>query len=89
MERHGERRLGLCVTPCPPWLRAICPLTASATNATTQHIFFGGIERAHPAHDAFFLDPHIEEVALHDPLDGVRGIWAKTPLDSTFHAIFT
>src|SRR5271166_747089 len=34
-------------------------------------VVFGGIEGAHPADDAFFFDPHVEEVAGFDFFDGV------------------
>jgi hypothetical protein len=34
-------------------------------------IFFGGVEGAHPAHDAFFFHPHVEKVAGFDFFDGV------------------
>src|ERR1700722_17469195 len=36
-------------------------------------VFFGGVEGAHPADDAFVLNPHVEEVAGFDFFDGVAG----------------
>src|SRR5258708_2212885 len=44
------------------------------------HIFFGRIERAHPAHYRFLLDPRIEEVTLLDFLDRSAWNFRKHPI---------
>src|SRR3977135_862247 len=36
-------------------------------------IFFRCVERAHPADDGFLFDPHVEEVTLFDPGNGMSG----------------
>jgi len=36
-------------------------------------VLFGGVERAHPADNGFFFDPHIKKILLHDLIDGGPG----------------